>query len=91
MKKSILILGCSLMTIHAFSQSDISGPFFGHQRTNARYVGWSPGLGSVAGPLDIRNDFNEPINLYTNGIQNLSTYAVFSCYYTPPKTSTLAN
>ncbi|MCB9360670.1 MAG: tail fiber domain-containing protein [Flavobacteriales bacterium] len=71
MKKSILILGCSLISIYGFSQADIANPVFGHQRTNIRYLGWTPGPGSVPGPLDIRNDFNEPINISTNGIQRV--------------------
>lgn len=72
MKKSILILGCMLGTIHSFSQSDIAGPVFGHQRIPGRYVGWSPGFGSISGDLQIRNNFNQPINLFTNNIWRAS-------------------
>lgn len=41
-------------------------------------------LGSQAG-------FNVPINFITNGTQDLNPYAVFSCYCSPPKSSTLAH
>ncbi len=71
MKKSILLLGCSLMTIYGFSQSSISGPGVGHQRQAGRYVGWAPGNNSVAGPLEIRNDFNQPISFHTSGVQRM--------------------
>lgn len=91
MKKSVLLLGCSLMTMYGFSQADIANPVFGHQRTNIRYLGWTPGPGSVAGPLDIRNDFNEPINMYTNGVQRIFTYAMYNCKDTPEKTSILVH
>ena len=75
MKKSILILGCSIITLYGFSQADVVGPVNGHKRQPGRYVGWAPGNNSVAGPLDIRNDFNEPIDFYTNGIQHMKIMA----------------
>ena len=59
------------MTAYGFGQSDVSGPFLGHQRQAGRFVGWSPGFGSVAGPLQIRNDFNEPITFHTNSAQRM--------------------
>jgi hypothetical protein len=68
MTKTTLILGCMLGTLHSFSQSDVSG-LLGHQRAAGRYVGWDPTiLGSVAGSLDVRNDFaGQPINFFTGG------------------------
>lgn len=71
MKKSILLFGYLLLNLYCFSQADIANPVFGHQRTNVRYLGWTPGPGSILGPLDIRNDFNAPIQLFTNNIQRI--------------------
>jgi hypothetical protein len=65
MKKNILFLCCSAITINSFSQSDVSGPFLGHQRTAGRFCGWAPGLGSVAGSFDVKNEFaNQDINFF---------------------------
>ncbi len=68
MKKTILLVGCSLMVMYSLAQSSTSGPGIGHQRQAGRYLGWAPGNGSVPGSLEIRNDFNEPITMHTNGI-----------------------
>ncbi len=69
MKKLIFVFGCVVITIQSFSQSDISFAL-GHQRIAGRFVGWSPAPpGSVAGSLDIRNDFvgpGQPIDFWTN-------------------------
>jgi len=70
MKKAILLFVFSLAIICGFSQSDVSGPFIGHQRQAGRFCGWSPGLGSIAGPLDVRNDFNNHIAFFTAGANN---------------------
>ena len=68
MKKTILLLFCSAITINGFSQSDVSGPGVGHRRAAGRFVGWSPGLLSVAGSLDVKNEFvNEHINFFAGG------------------------
>lgn len=42
MKKLLLIIGCLLIVMQVFSQSDVSGPGIGHQRAAGRFVGWSP-------------------------------------------------
>lgn len=70
MKKSILLLGFSITALCGFGQADIAG-VLGHQRTAGRFCGWAPGLGSIPGSLEIRNDFNFPITFHTNGFQRL--------------------
>ena len=61
-----LFLSAFLLCKSVFSQSDVSGIGLGHLRTsNAFYVGWTPGLGSIPGTLDVRNDFNDNINFFT--------------------------
>jgi hypothetical protein len=55
----------------------------------APFVGWN-GTG-VPRDLEIRNDFNRPITMYTNGIGSFVTYVVQNCKNTPPKTSALAH
>ena len=70
MKKLIILLLVLTRTFIVFSQSDVAGIPFGHQRLAGRYVGWSPlAPGSVSGDLQIRNDFNQPINFFTNSTQ----------------------
>ncbi len=67
--KSFALLTSLLIALNCISQSDVAGPFLGHQRIAGRYVGWSPTpLGSVSGSLDIRNDFPaQPINFFSGG------------------------
>ena len=70
MKKSILLLGFSITALCGLGQADIAG-VFGHQRTAGRFCGWAPGLGSIPGSLEVRNDFNFPITFHTNNSQRL--------------------
>lgn len=72
MKKTTLLSVSLALALQTFSQSDVSGPGIGHQRQPGRYVGWTPGLGSIPGDLQIRNNFNQPINLFTNNIWRAS-------------------
>lgn len=51
--------------------------------TNGLNIG---GFGNDFGTSD-----NTPIDIFTNGIQDLNPYAVFSCYCSPPKSSTFAH
>ncbi len=67
MKKKIqviAIIGIMLLSNLAVNaQCDV----LNHVRVNGYYVGWAPGGGSVAGALDIRNDFTGtlyPIDFY---------------------------
>ena len=53
----------------AYSQSDIAGVGTGHVRVNGYYVGWD-NTGAI-GPLNIRNDFNQPIDFSTNTFQRM--------------------
>lgn len=69
MKTNKLILICllGLLSSRASSQSTTLGntrPGF------VAYVGWN-GLGPNPGPLDIRNDFAQPINFFTATVQRM--------------------
>jgi len=66
MKTKLLFLNFLLLSsLIAFSQATVP--------TNTRtlplqFLGWGGGL---AGPLEIRNDFNQPITFHTNGTQRM--------------------
>jgi len=70
LKLSFSILSMLYFCNLSYSQSDVAGPT-GHLRVPGYFVGWSPGLGSVAGPLDIRNDFTQPIDFWTNSFRRM--------------------
>ncbi len=70
MKKQIL-LGTVAFLFYgttAFGQ----GGTLGHTSVPLEYLGWAgPGFGP-AQPLNIRNNFNQPINVFTNNFQRLT-------------------
>jgi hypothetical protein len=72
MKKSIFLSTVVSLTLGTIVNAQVSNPsntsfafpqFVGYDGTTA--------LGGTAKPLEIRNDFNEPIEMYTNGIQRI--------------------
>ena len=63
--KLLVIILINILYSKIFSQADQSCPF-GHYRTSSSYyVGWD-GINGSSGTLDIRNDWNQPIDFYTN-------------------------
>ncbi|HRP39806.1 MAG TPA: tail fiber domain-containing protein [Chitinophagales bacterium] len=69
--KNYIFIGALLLASvsqKSFAQSDISGAT-GHVRQNNFYVGWNNA--GTAGSLDIRNDFNQPINIFTYNAQRM--------------------
>jgi hypothetical protein len=69
--KLLVIILANVFYSKIFSQVDQSG-FTGHYRTNsAFYVGWD-GINGSSGPLEIRNDWSDHINFYTNGSQRMT-------------------
>ena len=90
MKKLIFIGAVASLFLGTTIQAQVSNP------TNLSTFG-NPFVGfNGAGPfgpqdLQIRNDFNRPVTLHTNGTVSFATYTVQHRIKTPPKTSTLAH
>ncbi|MBV6461599.1 MAG: hypothetical protein HJHJAOHD_01729 [Flavobacteriales bacterium] len=74
MKTTLKFILCpfSILCLYlcGYSQSDVAGPT-GHLRVPGYFVGWTPGIGSIPGPLDIRNDFTQPIDFWTNSFRRM--------------------
>ena len=68
--KKLILLGAVAFLLYgttSFAQTSTlgNGAIFGVQ-----FLGFD-GTGAPAKDLEIRNDFNRPINMYTNGIQRM--------------------
>ncbi len=67
-----------LLTAHGVKaqSSKGNGALANRRLNNTDFLGWDNGAGTVAGPLQIRNDIpNQPINFWTNGVQRMRVAA----------------
>jgi hypothetical protein len=68
MKKYIIFLLSALSIVliykQGYSQANVAGGAPGHARVGGFYLGWN--AAGAAGTLDIKNDFNNRIDFYTN-------------------------
>jgi|GEM_PF-2154674 len=62
-----------LVCQQVYSQSTISG-VVGNVRVGGAYIGWD-GTGTNPGTLEIRNNFNDDINIFTSGNQQMTIRA----------------
>jgi hypothetical protein len=70
-KQLILISGIIICFLPARIKGQATNP--NNIRVPAAFLGWN-GAGPFSGPLDIRNDFNNQIRLFTNNSERLRVF-----------------
>jgi hypothetical protein len=71
-KKQNAILALLALTFSSFSQGGIPG--VGNTSTGANFLGFNTIFPSVNSPLQIRNNFNNQIRLFTNNTERLRVF-----------------
>lgn len=65
--KTFYLMAAIGIILLSFSSSSAQSDVLTHVRSNTFFVGWDNT--GTSGSLEIRNDFTQPINFFTNGSQ----------------------